>query len=58
VWTLPAVALAEYRDGELVRVPPSVDGERGLDTVEEHPEDLLVPGGPSVAAETRSALGD
>jgi hypothetical protein len=41
VRTLPAVALAEYREGELVRVTPSVDDEDGLDTVEAHLEDLL-----------------
>lgn len=57
VWTLPAVALAEYREGELVRVTPSV-GEETLDTVEEHLEDLLVPDERPTEAELPSALGD
>lgn len=57
VRTLPAVALAEYRDGDLVRVTPSVEGEV-LDTVEDHVADLLVPVEPEVEAEPPSALGD
>ncbi|MFC7227982.1 hypothetical protein N0B31_11270 [Salinirubellus salinus] len=40
VRTLPAVALAEYREGELVRVTPSSD-ERGVDSVDAHLQDLL-----------------
>jgi hypothetical protein len=61
VWTLPAVALAEYRDGELVWVTPSAD-ETGIDSVDEHLEDLLwrseratVTAGDT---ESPSALGD
>ena len=60
VRTLPAVALAEYRDGELVRVTPSVGGDDGLDTVEEHLEDLLLRDEirPANRAGARSANGD
>ena len=57
VRTLPAVALAEYHDGDLVRVTPSTDGER-IDTVEAHLEDLLVPAARAVEVGSPSALGD
>lgn len=58
VRTLPTVALAEYREGELVRVTPSVDDEDGLDTVDAHLEDLLLPTARPVETESPSALGD
>jgi hypothetical protein len=60
VWTLPTVALAEYREDELVRVTPSAD-ETGIDSVDEHLEDLLRTAGratTTVETDAPSALGD